>query len=279
VVVDKPPGPTSHDVVDLVRRATGTRRVGHAGTLDPFASGVLPVLAGRATRLVSYLVGLDKAYSGVIRLGQATDTDDRTGTVIREDRGWQTLTDHALHDALAGLTGPQSQRPPAFSARKVGGVPAHRRARRGQDVSLTPRDVTVYTFGCTGRDGPDVAFTVRVSSGTYVRALARDLGDRLGCGAHVVELRRTAVGPWTEGDAVPLDRVHPPFSLAPALAAVAHLPQRALDADEAAGVRHGRTVSAGDATDGPCALVRDGTLLAVAERRGDQLVPRVVLAG
>jgi tRNA pseudouridine55 synthase len=279
LVVNKPAGPTSHDVVDIVRRAAGTRRVGHAGTLDPFASGVLPVLAGRATRLAPYLVGLDKRYTGVLRLGATTDTDDATGSVIREDGGWQALTNGALTDAMTGLTGPQSQRPPVYSARKVAGVPAHRRVRRGQEVSLAPRDVTVHAFTCAGWDGPDVAFAVHVSSGTYVRALARDLGERLGCGAHLVALRRTAVGPWTEGEAVPLDGVRAPLVLAPALAAVPHLPQRPLDPDEAIGVRHGRTVAAGDAADGPYALVEDGTLLAVAERRGDQLVPRVVLAG
>jgi tRNA pseudouridine55 synthase len=279
VVVDKPAGPTSHDVVDIVRRATGTRRVGHAGTLDPFASGVLPVLVGRATRLVPYLMGLAKRYTGVIRLGVTTDTGDRTGTVLRGDGSWQSLGDEALADALASLTGPHAQRPPAYSAKKVRGVPAHRRVRRGQDVWLAPRDVVVHTFTCTGRDGPDVTFAAHVSSGTYLRALARDLGERLGCGAHLMELRRTAVGPWTDRDAVPLEGVRPPFALAPALAAVPHLPVRALDPEEAAGVRRGRTVSAGEAADGPCALVDDGTLLAVAERRGDQLVPRVVLAG
>lgn len=278
-MVDKPAGPTSHDVVDIVRRAAGTRRVGHAGTLDPFASGVLPVLVGRATRLAPYLVGLDKRYTGVIRLGATTDTDDATGSVLREDAGWQALTDGALTDAMTGLTGPQSQQPPVYSARKVAGVPAHRRVRRGQEVSLDPRDVTVHAFSCAGRDGSDVAFAVHVSSGTYVRALARDLGDRLGCGAHLVVLRRTAVGPWSEREAVPLDGICPPLVLAPALAAVPHLPQRPLHPDEAIGVRHGRTVAARDAADGPFALVEDGTLLAVAERRGDQLVPRVVLAG
>jgi len=279
VLVDKPAGPTSHDVVDLVRRATGTRRVGHAGTLDPFASGVLPVLSGRATRLVPYLVGLGKQYTGVLRLGITTDTDDGTGTVLGTDAGWQSLADEVVVEAMATLTGPQSQRPPVYSARKVAGVPAHRRARRGQEVTLAPRDIAVHAFACTGREGPDVAFTAQVSSGTYIRALARDLGERLGCGAHLVALRRTAVGPWTERDAVPLDRVVPPFALGPALAAVVHLPHRALDADEAAGVRHGRTVAARDAPAGPCALVEHGALLAVAERQGDQLVPRVVLAG
>jgi tRNA pseudouridine55 synthase len=279
VIVDKPAGPTSHDVVDVVRRATGTRRVGHAGTLDPFASGVLPVLTGRATRLATYLMGLAKHYAGILRLGVTTDTDDRTGTVLRVGAGWEALPEDAVAEAMAALTGPHAQLPPVYSAKKVGGVPAHRRARRGQDVTLAARDVTIHAFASTGRDGPDVAFTAHVSSGTYVRALARDLGARLGCGAHLVELRRTAVGPWTEPDAVPLDRIVAPFTPAPALDAVPHLPRRPLNEDEALGVRHGRTVAAGDAPDGPCALVENGALLAVADRQGDQLVPRVVLAG
>ena len=279
MIVDKPTGPTSHDVVAIVRRAIGTRRVGHAGTLDPFASGVLPILAGRATRLATYLVGLAKHYAGILRLGVTTDTDDRTGAVLHEDAGWQALSDDAVAAAMAALTGRQPQRPPVYSAKKVGGVPAHRLVRRGQDVTLAPRDVTVHAFLSTARDGQDVAFAAHVSSGTYVRALARDLGAALGCGAHLVELRRTAVGPWTDREAVPLDQVLPPFTLAPALAAVPHLPHRPLDADEAAGVRRGRTIAARDAADGPCALVENGTLLAVADRQGDQLVPRVVLAG
>jgi tRNA pseudouridine55 synthase len=226
-----------------------------------------------------YLVGFAKRYTGVLRLGVTTATDDHTGTVLADGGDWRAVPDDALDAAFADLVGPQAQRPPRFSARKVQGVPAHRRARRGQDVALTPRDVTVHAFARTGRDGPDVAFAADVSSGTYVRALARDLGGRLGCGAHLIELRRTQVGPWTERDAVPLDGVRAPLTLAPPLAAVPHLPLRPLDPDEAVGVRRGRTVSAGDAPDGPHALIEDGALLAVAERRGDQLVPRVVLAG
>ena len=212
MIVDKPAGPTSHDVVALVRRATGIRRVGHAGTLDPFASGVLPVLIGRATRLVRFLVGLAKQYAGTVRLGITTDTDDRTGAVLRVDEGWRTVSESALEAAMTSLTGSQAQVPPVYSAKKVAGVPAHRRVRRGQSVTLAPRRVSVAMFRCTGRDGPDVHFTAAVSSGTYVRALARDLGERLGCGAHLLELRRTAVGPWDETDAIALDRLIPPFT-------------------------------------------------------------------
>lgn len=277
--MDKSVGPTSHDVVAIVRRATGVRRVGHAGTLDPFASGVLPVLIGRATRLVRFLVGLAKRYVGTVRLGIVTDTDDRTGTVLRVDDGWQAVSEAALADAMAGLTGPQSQLPPVYSAKKVAGVPAHRRVRRGQVVTLAPQVVAVHTFRCTGREGPDVHFAAEVSSGTYVRALARDLGERLGCGAHLLELRRTAVGSWEEGEAIALDRVIAPLTPQPPLAAVRHLPHRSLEAAEVDAVRHGRPLPANDAADGPTALLEGGALLAVAERRADLLVPRVVLVG
>ncbi|MDH4044675.1 MAG: tRNA pseudouridine(55) synthase TruB [Gemmatimonadota bacterium] len=279
MIVDKPAGPTSHDVVALVRRATGIRRVGHAGTLDPFASGVLPVLIGRATRLVRFLVGLAKQYAGTVRLGITTDTDDRTGAVLRVDEGWRTVSESALEAAMTSLTGSQAQVPPVYSAKKVAGVPAHRRVRRGQSVTLAPRPVSVAMFRCTGRDGPDVHFTAAVSSGTYVRALARDLGERLGCGAHLLELRRTAVGPWDETDAIALDRLIPPFTAHPPLTAVQHLPHRPLDPTEVDAVRHGRPVQAGDAPAGPTALLDGGALLAVAERRADLLVPCVVLDG
>lgn len=277
--MDKPEGPTSHDVVAAVRRTYATRRVGHAGTLDPMASGVLPVLLGAATRLARFLVGMPKRYEGTIRLGATTDTDDRTGTVVRETGDAAGVPDAAVADAMRDLTGPMDQVPPRYSAKKVGGVPAHRRARRGQDVALAPRPVTVHRFACVGRDGADVHFETEVSSGTYVRALARDLGDRLGCGAHLVRLRRTAVGPWNLDLAVPLDALsadHTPHS--PAVA-VAHLDRVSLAAADAESVRHGRPVAGEPAGDGPVALFADDALLAVAEWRDGLLRPRVVLSG
>jgi tRNA pseudouridine55 synthase len=271
-------GPTSHDVVALVRRAAATRRVGHAGTLDPFASGLLAILVGRATRLVPFLVGLPKAYTGTIRLGVVTDTDDREGTVLREDPAWRGVTDEALAGAMAALTGRLLQRPPDYSAKKVSGTPAYRRARRGQAVALAPQAVDVRRFVYTGRGGPDVHFVAEVSSGTYIRALARDLGERLGCGAHLSALRRTVIGPFTEADAVPVAALEPPLPLRSARDALPHLPVRALTPEEASGVRHGRGVAlAEESPGGPTLLLEGVRLLAVAMPQEDVLRPRVVL--
>jgi tRNA pseudouridine55 synthase len=276
--VDKPVGPTSHDIVTAVRRAAGTRRVGHAGTLDPFASGLLAVLVGRATRLMPFLVGLPKTYTGTIRLGVVTDTDDGEGAVVREDPAWRDVTASALAAGMAGLTGTLQQQPPTYSAKKVAGTPAYRRARRGQTVSLAVQKVEVRRFVCTGRDGPDVHFVADVSSGTYIRALARDLGEKLGCGAHLAALRRTAIGSFAADDAVPVTALEPPLPLRPPRDAVPHLPTRALTPDEAAGVRHGRTVALADGSPtGPTALLDGDRLLAVALPQDDQLRPRVVL--
>jgi tRNA pseudouridine55 synthase len=276
--VDKPVGPTSHDIVAAVRRAAGTRRVGHAGTLDPFASGLLAVLVGRATRLMPYLVGLPKTYTGTIRLGVVTDTDDREGTVVQEDPAWGDVTVSTLAAGMAALTGTQHQRPPAYSAKKVAGTAAHRRARRGQVVTLPPQEVEVRRFACTGRDGPDVHFVADVSSGTYVRALARDLGERLGCGAHLFALRRTTIGPFVEGGAVPASALAPPLSLRPPRDAVPHLPTRSLTPDELAGVRHGRTVTLADGAPAePTALLDGDRLVAIGVPRDGLLQPRVVL--
>jgi len=266
-------------VVAAVRRLSGTRRVGHAGTLDPFASGLLAVLIGRATRLVPFLVGLPKRYAGTIRLGVVTDTDDRDGTITRDDPSWQTVDAPALDAAMAALTGPQRQQPPVYSAKKVGGVPAYRRVRRGQSVSLTPREVDVSRFARVGWAGPDVDFVADVSSGTYIRALARDLGDALGCGAHLTRLRRTGIGPWEVGEGVPLAALATPLPLRPPRDAVAHLPQRRLTAPELEAVGHGRAVPDGERQDAAVALLDGDVLVAIARPERDQLRPSVVLVG
>jgi tRNA U55 pseudouridine synthase TruB len=208
VLVDKPTGPTSHDVVDVVRHVYGTRRTGHAGTLDPFASGLLIVLVGRATRLSRYLVGLPKRYTGSIALGVETDTADHTGAVIGTDDNWRSLSDAAVMNAMGALTGRSLQHPPAHSARKLDGERAYRRARRGELVELEPR---------------------------------------------------------------------PP--LRPPREAVEHLPSLQLDAEHRDHVAHGRPVPAADVADDPIALVAGEELVAIAERQGDVLKPRVVLEG
>ena len=193
LVVDKPQGPTSHDVVEEVRRATGGLRVGHAGTLDPMATGVLPLLIGRATRLSRFLMASRKVYEGTLRLGVATDTYDIEGRIVGESPVPDEVRE-AVPGAVGRLTGPLMQTPPPYSARKVGGQRLHRLARRGVPVTPEPSAVTVFRFDILELDGVMVRFEVETSPGTYVRSLAHDLGADLGCGACLSRLRRLASG-------------------------------------------------------------------------------------
>jgi tRNA pseudouridine55 synthase len=204
LVVDKPAGPTSHDVVDRVRRALGTRRVGHTGTLDPFATGVLPVCVGRATRLSRFLAGGEKEYLATVRLGFATATDDATGEPVGAPRPVE-VEEKALLAALAGLVGSFDQVPPAFSAKHVGGRRLYELARRGEAVPRSASRVTVHAVELLARRDAEVDLRVLCSAGTYVRALARDLGERLGTGGHLAALRRTRSGAFDLGGAVPGD--------------------------------------------------------------------------
>jgi tRNA pseudouridine55 synthase len=201
LVVDKPAGPTSHDVVDRVRRALATRRVGHTGTLDPFATGVLPVCVGRATRLARFLAGGEKEYLATVRLGFATTTDDRTGEPVGPPVPVE-VSPERLAEALAGLVGSFDQVPPAFSAKHVGGRRLYELARRGEAVPRTATPVTVHGVDLRAREGDSVEIAVRCSAGTYVRALARDLGEHLGTGAHLTALRRTRSGAFDLSQAV-----------------------------------------------------------------------------
>lgn len=278
VLVAKPAGPTSHDVVDTVRRALDERRVGHLGTLDPFAQGLLVVVVGRATRLAPYAAGWDKRYAGVIRLGATTDTDDGTGTVTATSDAWRALDAALVATAFARFTGRYDQAPPAYSAVKVAGERAYRRARRGETPALQPRPVDVRALVLDQWAPPDARFHATVSAGTYVRSLARDVGAALGCGGHLVALERTAVGPFTLADAVPAEAVTP-AAVRDAATLVADLARRDLDPAESVAAAHGRPIAAGsgDQGAGRVALFADGVLLAVAEREGDMLKPRVVL--
>ncbi|MBW3535341.1 MAG: tRNA pseudouridine(55) synthase TruB, partial [Gemmatimonadetes bacterium] len=205
--VDKPAGPTSHDVVGMARRALETRRVGHTGTLDPFATGLLLLCVGPATRLSEYLTGLDKTYEATALLGTRTETEDAEGAVVSRDDRWKALEPSEVRDAVAAMVGPMAQVPPAFSAKKVAGEAAHRRARRGESFTLEAVVVEVYAAELLEVALPEIRFRVRCSSGTYVRALARDLGESLGTGAHLTALRRTRVG------AFPVDGALPPPAL------------------------------------------------------------------
>ena len=280
VVVDKPAGITSHDVVARVRRLAGTRRVGHAGTLDPMATGVLVVGVNRATRLLGHLTLTEKAYDATIRLGATTVTDDAQGEVLTtvDPSG---VTDDALRAGIDALTGDIAQVPSAVSAVKIAGERSYRRVRAGEEVELPPRPVTVHRFDLVGSRREegflDVDVQVVVSSGTYVRALARDLGSALGVGGHLTALRRTRVGPYGLAGAHTLDELaglvaqEPPADL-PVLpiadAARAAFPVRELDEAAATVVSHGGPLPATGAP-GPTAVFGpDGRFLALVEDRG-----------
>lgn len=277
--VDKPEGPTSHDIVARARRALGERRVGHTGTLDPFASGLLLLCVGPATRLSRYLTGQDKEYVARARLGIATDTLDREGEVVAESDAWREVTSNVLEAALAGLRGSILQVPPRFSAKKVGGVAAHRRARRGEAVDLSPVSVTVHELVLTELALPEVEFRMVCSSGTYVRAVARDLGEHLGVGAHLTALRRTRVGPFRIEDAVPGDFAAPvPASawISP-LDAVGDLPRLELDATQALRIAQGQRLPVeGEGSRGLTAVQHGGSLLAVCRLEDGVLHPETV---
>ena len=240
VVVDKPAGMTSHDVVARVRRLAGTRKVGHAGTLDPMATGVLVLGINRATRLLGHLTLTDKRYDATIRLGVTTTTEDAEGEVV-ETRPTDGLTQDAVRAALATFVGEIDQVPSAVSAVKVDGKRAYARVRAGEHVDLPSRRITMHSLEVTAVDLPTVEVAVHCSSGTFVRALARDLGAALGVGGHLTALRRTSVGPFGLDDARTLDALADDFTMTPiAEAARASFPGRDLDETQAADVRFGR---------------------------------------
>lgn len=271
-LIAKPAGVTSHDVVDVVRRALGTRRVGHAGTLDPMATGLLLVGVGRATRLLRFLSDLPKTYEGTIRLGIETDTLDADGREVR--RTPVSCSTDEIRARAADLVGERMQRPPAFSAVSVGGRRAHEAARAGEHLEMRERPITVSAFEVLGIDGDDVRFRTVVSSGTYVRVLAEDLGRSLGCGAHLARLVRTRIGPFDLADA----RAPDDPALLPASAAVRHLPQVRVSAEESIAASHGRILGPAD-VDGPYAVTGpDGTLIGVWRDDGAKARPEVVLA-
>ncbi len=282
LVVDKPSAWTSHDVVARCRRLTRTRRVGHAGTLDPLATGVLVLGIGRATRLLGHLALSDKAYDATLRLGETTVTDDAEGEVL-ERRDASGVTDEALRAAVRELTGTLDQVPSAVSAVKVGGVRSYARVRSGSQVVLAPRPVRVARFEVTARRGDEVDVRVEVSSGTYVRALARDLGAALRVGAHLTALRRTRVGPLDLGAARLLDDLTTDeavdAAVVPLAAAVAvAFPVRALTEHEAADLAHGRRLSV-TGTSGPVgAFAPDGRCVAMVQDREGAARPLVVFA-
>lgn len=303
LVVDKPAGLTSHDVVSRVRRIAGTRKVGHAGTLDPMATGVLLVGVNKATRLLTYLVGCDKEYTATVRLGIATTTEDAEGEVTHAP-GAVGLSDDAIADAVRTLTGRLEQVPSSVSAIKVDGRRSYERVRAGEAVALAARPVDVTVFevldrrdittevpGTASAPIPVVDLDVRVvvSAGTYVRALARDLGAALGCEGHLTALRRTRVGDFRVADATSLDRLARAREDAPpgesglpivslADAAVTVMPRRDLEAIEAGKLVLGQSITP-SGHGGHTAAVHDGTLIAILEDSPERgAAPRAVFA-
>ena len=277
VVIDKPAGTTSHDVVDRVREVFGTRKVGHGGTLDPDATGVLVIGVGRATRLLAYAQAGSKQYLAKARFGVTTSTQDASGEVL--ERRPVHLSRELIEQALPSFRGEIHQIPPMVSAVRMGGERLYEKARRGEDVERRPRRVTIHSLDLVEFEGAgEATFEVACSSGTYVRTLIADLGEALGCGAHLERLRRTRAGGFTDADAVPLDELKVD-ALRPLADAVGDLPRLEVGATDAERVSHGQAL---DATNAPAgerfvAVVRNDDLLAVYVREGERLVADRVL--
>jgi len=250
LVVDKPVGLTSHDVVQVIRKGTNIRRAGHTGTLDPRASGVLVILIGPAVRLSEYVSASDKRYQAVLRLGATTDTYDADGEILRS-RPAEHITEDQFQTELQGFVGEIEQVPPPYSAVKVHGRKAYEMAREGEEVDLAPRKIKVYNLDLLEWAPPEAVIDVYCSSGTYVRSLAHDLGEKLGCGAHLVGLRRTKSGRFTLRDAVPLRKLREAFEtgtwyqyLIPAAEALSDWPAVELSEEEVDLIRHGHRIPA-----------------------------------
>ena len=287
VNLDKPVGPTSHDMVGLMRRLTGTRRIGHAGTLDPLASGVLPILVGAATRFSAELTGGRKRYDAVIRLGARSETDDAQGPI--EPGDGPAPDEAAVREALAGFVGTFDQVPPAYSARKQRGRTAHRAARAGAPIELAPRSVTIDAIDLLAftqdADGATLRIDLRCHAGTYVRSLARDLGDRLGCGGYLAALRRTEAAGLHADDAVTPERLEALAGegrLGDAILPVGELlpmPSLVLDPDAARAFANGSTsqVSDGSGGDGRRAVFAGDELIGIGSLRAGMLQPEKVL--
>ncbi len=282
LLVDKPAGPTSHDVVQVARRALGERRIGHTGTLDPFASGLIVLCIGRATRLAQYLTGRPKRYRATLRLGVSTDTLDPEGRVVDTREVPTELDPERLEGALAALRGEIDQRPPAFSAKKRRGERAYEKARRGEEVELEPVRVTVHELEVTRIALPELDLVSTVSSGTYIRALGRDLGEALGTGGHLTALRRTAVGDLSVEGAIGLDELRevPPTDDHPAwrtpLEAMGDAPSIEADEEDRRHLAHGRAI-AWDGAEAGLAVVRAGReLIAVGRAEAGRFHPKKV---
>ena len=286
IILDKPAGMTSHDVVSIVRRATGERSVGHLGTLDPMATGVLPLLLGRFTRLAQFFSDADKHYSGTIRFGFATDSFDAEGGPVSPSASLTRSLDE-LRKLASRFNGEIDQVPPVFSAKKINGVPAHKLARAGKEVRVKPARITIHSFTLDSLEGDAAAFTMHVSAGGYVRSVAHELGQLAGCGAHLASLRRTQAGPFTLAQSITVDQLKS-LSSSEIVAQLPHprsllpdLPPVIVDEASAGRIRNGMQVNVPEFSTAPLLKVFSGPrdLLAIARRVAGTLVQPVVVLG
>jgi tRNA pseudouridine55 synthase len=286
LIADKPAGMTSHDVVSIVRRATGEKSIGHLGTLDPMATGVLPLLLGKYTRLAQFFGQAEKSYTGTIRFGSATDTFDAEGEAAGErvalGLGLEELRELAKH-----FHGVMDQMPPVFSAKKIGGVPAHKLARAGKDVPVKPARITIHSFELTELEGDVAGFAMSVSAGGYVRSVAHELGQMAGCGAHLASLRRTQAGVFGLEQAIPLDELKR-MSIAEIEARLPHprtllpeMPSVMVDEQTAGKIRNGMQVNVPEFSAAGLVKVFSGPreMLCVAKRVAGTLVQPIVVMG
>src|SRR5580698_8762004 len=286
LVLDKPSGITSHDVVAIVRRATGERSVGHLGTLDPMATGVLPLLLGKYTRLAQFFGQAEKHYTGDIRFGFATDTFDAEGTPAAEPQALTQSFDE-LRVLAQHFHGEMDQMPPVFSAKKINGVPAHKLARAGKEVPVKPARICIHSFELTGLEGDTASFAIHVSAGGYVRSVAHELGQLASCGAHLASLRRTQAGPFTLAHSLTVNELK---ALSPAEieARLPHprgmlpdLPSVIVDELTAGRIRNGMQVNVQELSSAPLIKIFSGPrdLLCIARRIAGTLVQPVVVLG
>ena len=287
LVLDKPSGLTSHDVVAIVRRATDEKSIGHLGTLDPMATGVLPLLLGKYTRLAQFFGQSEKHYEGHIRFGFATDTFDAEGTPTGEPRRLTKSLDE-LRQLSAVFSGEIDQVPPVFSAKKINGVPAHKLARAGADVPVKPARITIHNFELTALEGDTAAFTMHVSAGGYVRSVAHELGQKAGCGAHLATLRRTQAGAFTLAHAITVDRLKQAQSPAEIEALLPHprtllpeMPSVTVDEQLAGRLRNGMQVNLPEFSSAPLVKVftTPSDILAITRRVAGTLMQPIVVMG
>lgn len=286
ITVDKPIGPTSHKVVSVVRKGTGVRKVGHAGTLDPRASGVLVLCLGSATRLSEYLSTASKRYEAVVRFGSSTETYDAEGDFVTVTGAAPKLEDIRAH--LPDFRGDIEQVPPAYSAIKVQGQKAYDLARAGQEVELEPREVTIYKLSILEYNPPDLTLDIECSAGTYIRSIANDLGEQLSTGAHLANLRRTKAGPFELDECIPLTQLEMAMIngdweqfLRPAADALPDLPKIEVSGEELVRVTHGNRIPTDEVSEGMArAIGPDGDLIAILEavEEGTLWHPRKVFA-